>query len=104
MNRATLRTIIILVSLLFLDIEAAHAGLIQKFRVFILQEFPGYQWLYLSIALLSAGFLAYVVFTPVVIGKEKWAWLNVPDYQARRQSVSRISEILQEDKEAAQRS
>ena len=101
MKNGTLRIIIILVSLLFLNIEAAQAGLVQKIRVFIRHEFPDHQFMYIALGLVVLSFLSYVLFAPVLIGKEKWAWLNyssdnIPrhDYQSKRASIKKISNIL----------
>jgi hypothetical protein len=101
MKKGTLKTIIILVVLLFINIEAAHAGLIQKFKIYIRHEFSDYQLLYFAAGFLFLGFLSYIIFTPVFIGKEKWAWLsyysytpNRHDYQSKRVMVKKISGIL----------
>lgn len=101
MEKRTIKTIVILVSLLFLNIEAANAGLIHKFKLYIRHEFSDDQVFYLSAGLLFFGFLCYVIFTPVLIGKEKWAWLsyysynpNRHDYQSKRDVIKKISGIL----------
>jgi len=87
--------------MLFLNIEAAHAGLVYKLKVFISHEFPDYEFLYISAGLLVFGLLSYVIFTPLSIGKEKWMWYNYfstdakrHDYQSRREMVRKISVIL----------
>ena len=101
MKKGTLKTIIILVGLLFINIEAAQAGLVSKFKIYIRHEFPDYQLVYFVAGLLFFSLLSYVVFTPVVIGKQKWAWLkyytynpNRHDYQSKREMVQKISGIL----------
>src|SRR5688572_4885566 len=101
MKNKTLRVIIILVGLLFLNIEAAQAGLVHKLKIYINHEFPNYQFIYITITLLVLALLAYVIFAPVLIGKEKWAWLNYysyqpnrHDYQSKRVSIQKISGIL----------
>ena len=101
MKKGTLKTIIILIGLLFINIEAAQAGLIHKFKIYIRHEFPDYQLLYVTLGLLLFGFLSYIIFTPVLIGKQKWAWLtyysynpNRHDYQSKRVMVKKISGIL----------
>lgn len=101
MKKSTLKTIIILVSLLFINIEAAQAGLIHKFKLYIRHEFSDYQLLYFTAGLLVLGFLSYILFTPVFIGKEKWSWLsfysfdpNRHKYQAKRDVIKKISIIL----------
>lgn len=107
MKNRTLRIIMILVGLLFLNIEAAHAGLVQKIRSYILQEFPDHFLLgaVLIVVLLLTGFL-YIIFAPVLIGNEKWDWLNYysyqpgrHDYQNKRASIRKISGILNSSKE-----
>jgi hypothetical protein len=101
MNNRTFKVIIILVGLLFLNIEAAHAGLVHKLKVFITHEFPDYQFLYVTAGLFIFSILSYIIFTPVVIGKEKWMWYHYfsnsarrHDYQSKRALVKKISGIL----------
>jgi hypothetical protein len=101
MKKGTFRIIVILVSLLFVNIEAAQAGLIHKVRIYIRHEFSDYQLFYFLSALLFFGFLSYIIFTPVLIGKQKWAWLSYysytpgrHDYQSKRDVVKKISTIL----------
>ena len=101
MKKGTLKTIIILVALLFINIEAAQAGLIHKFKIYIRHEFSDYQLVYFVAGFLFFSFLSYIIFTPVLIGKEKWAWLsyysynpNRHDYQSKREMVQKISGIL----------
>jgi hypothetical protein len=102
MKNRTLRVIIILVSMLFINIEAAQAGLVHKFRIYIHQEFPDNQFLFITFSLLFIACLSYVLFAPVLINKQKWGWLNYysyqpgrQDYQSKRMSVKKISDILQ---------
>jgi hypothetical protein len=101
MKNTTVRVIIILVALLFLNIEAAHAGLVQKIKIYIRHEFPNDQLLFIVSSILFLGCLGYILFAPVLIGKEKWAWLNYysyqpnrHDYQNKRMSIKKISSIL----------
>lgn len=101
MKNTTLRVIIILVSLLFLNIEAAHAGLIHKLRIYISHELSPVQMYYICAVTLIIGFLAYVVFSPILIGNQKWAWHNYftfnpgrNSYQSKRHMVKKISVIL----------
>ncbi len=101
MEKKTLKVIVILVGLLFLNIEAAQAGLVHKFKLFIRTELSDSQLLYTIGALGLTGFLIYIIFSPVRIGHEKWSWLNYYTYNPRRQNyhnkrliVSRISGIL----------
>lgn len=104
MKKRTLKTIIILVSLLFINIEAAQAGLIHKFRVYIRHEFSATQLLYFIAGIAFLGFLSYIIFTPVLIGKQKWSWFTYysynpgrHDYQSKRDMVKKISGILKND-------
>src|SRR5947208_1026701 len=81
----TLRVIIILVALLFLNIEAAQAGLVYKIRVYFRHEFPDQHllaWSFVCICIVA--FLIYVVFASVLIGNQKWDWLNYYSYQPNR--------------------
>jgi len=101
MKKGTLRIIIILVGLLFVNIEAAQAGLVHKVKIYIRHEFSDDQFIYLVILSLFLGFLSYIIFTPVLIGKRKWAWLSYysyspsrHDYQSKRDMVKKISGIL----------
>ena len=101
MKKGTLKTIIILLGLLFVNIEAAQAGLIHKVKIYIRQEFSDYQLVYFICGILFFGFLSYIIFTPVLIGKQKWAWLsyysytpNRHDYQSKRDMIKKISGIL----------
>ena len=101
MNSRTFKVIVILVGLLFINIEAAQAGLIHKFKAIILHEFPDYQLVYLSLGLGAIGFFMYVLLTPVSIGSQKSVWLdyfpnnrNQSQYQNKKDLVKRISVIL----------
>ena len=101
MKSGTVRFIIILVAMLFLNIEAAQAGLVYKLKLYISHQFPDYDLLFVSGGLFVLGFFSYVLFAPVIIGNEKWAWLNYYYYQPRRNkysnkraSVRKISNIL----------
>jgi hypothetical protein len=101
MKKGTLRIIIILVSLLFVNIEAAQAGLVHKVKIYIRHEFSDYQLVYFISAMAIIGFLSYIIFTPVHIGKRKWAWLTYysysptrHDYQSKRDVVKKIAVIL----------
>lgn len=101
MPKGTIKTILILVSLLFLNIEAAHAGLVGKLKLYIHHEFSDLQLLYSLLCLTFFGFIAYVIFTPVLIGKQKWARLSYysyspsrRNYQSKKDSIRKIEEIL----------
>jgi hypothetical protein len=102
MTKSTIRFIFSLMAMLFLNIEAAQAGLISRFRVFLNREFPDYQFPWLLALMMLAGLLLYGLFAPVPIGKEKRVWLHIWHFQSKRQTyeqkralVSRISGVLQ---------
>ena len=101
MKSRTIKVIITLVALLFLNIEAAQAGLIHKLKIYIRHEFADFQLLYLVVGLLVTGFLGYIIFTPVLIGNQKWSWLNYSsfppsrnNYSSKKDSIAKISQIL----------
>jgi hypothetical protein len=104
MKKSTFRFIIILVGLLFINIEAAHAGLVHKIKIYINHEFSDFPIVYFMIGLLILSFLSYVIFSPILIGKERWAWFsyysynpNRHDYQSKRDMVKKISGILKNE-------
>ena len=101
MNSRTIRVIILLVSLLFLNIEAAQAGLVHKLKLYIRQELSQWELIYILSGMLLFGLLSYIIFTPVLIGSEKWAWYKYftfnpvrQKYQDKRHMVKKISGIL----------
>jgi hypothetical protein len=101
MKKSTFKFIVILVGMLFLNIEAAHAGLVYKLKALISHEFPDYGFVYLTAGLLIFGMLSYIIFTPVSIGKERLMWYHYfssdpgrHDYQSKRAMVKKISVIL----------
>jgi hypothetical protein len=101
MNNRTFKVIVILVGLLFLNIEAAQAGLIHKFKAIIMHELSDYQLIYISMGFAACGFLLYVMLTPVSIGNQKSVWLdyfpnnpNKSQFQNKKDLVKRISVIL----------
>jgi choline-glycine betaine transporter len=101
MKNKTVRIIVILLCLLFLNIEAAHAGLIQKFKSQVLHEFSDFQLFYLIFGLSIIGFLSYVIFTPISIGKEKLPWykwstfsINRHNFNNKRIVIKKIAIIL----------
>jgi hypothetical protein len=107
MNRRVLKVILVLVSMLFLNIEAAHAGLVTKLRLYIQAEFPPQHLLFLTFGLFSLGLFAYVVFTPLRINNERLTWLNYfasgtdkNSMRHKRLFVKRTSDILLEKKAA----
>lgn len=105
MKNKTFRTIIILVGLLFINIEAANAGLIHRFKAYIRHELSDYQIFYSLLFILALSFIGYVIFTPVLIGKEKWGFLSyysynptAKSYHNKRLLVRKISDILKNER------
>ena len=99
MKRSTIKTIIILVALLFINIEAANAGLISKLKLYIHHEFSMTELFYYSLGLITLSFVSYVIAAPVSIGREKASWMNYYrysplKYQYKRETVRKITEIL----------
>jgi hypothetical protein len=100
MKNRTVRIIIVLVSLLFMNIEAAHAGLIHKFRLYITHEFPDWQLIFFSAGVFTAAFLTYVLAVPVSIGRGRRIWFTdvdidpVRNFGEKKKTVRRISGIL----------
>ncbi|MCC6369648.1 MAG: hypothetical protein IT236_01445 [Bacteroidia bacterium] len=101
MSNRTFKTILFLVGLLFLNIEAAKAGLLNRFKYFIHSEFNNEQLAFLSIGFVLLAGLLYVMFAPVAIGNQKSIWLDYSPkahkggtYQSKRDQVKRISLVL----------
>ena len=98
MSKTTVRTIVILVSLLFLNIEAAQAGLLTKLRLLIRAEIPESSLAVLCLAIASAVFLVYVIFSPVPINGRHRSFRglpgSVPGFSERRDTVRRIASRL----------
>ena len=101
MKNKTLRVIIILVGLLVLNIEAAHAGITHKFKVFISHELSDFQLLYVSCGVLSLSLLGYIIFMPAFKDKGNFAGnsgyfqnYNLHTYQKRRIRIKKIAQIL----------
>ncbi len=101
MKNKTFKISIFLICLLFINIEAAQAGLIQKFKIQVLNDFSEYQLFYLIGSTVVFIFFIYVVFTPISIGKDKFIWykldtfaLNRHNYQSKRIVIKKISTIL----------
>lgn len=101
MKNRTIKIIITLVGMLFLNIEAAHAGLLGKFKVYIHHEFSDLQLFYTLLFTSLFAFIVYVIFTPVVIDKRKWAMLSYYSYkpsrhnfQSKKDTIRKIEEIL----------
>jgi len=99
MKNRTFKVIVILVGLLFLNIEAAHAGLVQKFKLYIGHEFPGYQPVYIIASILSVSLLSYIILTPMPFketGKLGGGYYPQQTFQNKRSRVKKISAILKE--------
>ena len=104
MKNRIVRIIIILVASLFLNIEAANAGLTHKLNLYIRHGLSDPQWFLMVFGLCAFAFLAYVVAAPVAIGKHKSPWLGYysinpgkHSYQNKREMVRKISSILKEE-------
>jgi hypothetical protein len=101
MSNVTIKVIVTLVSLLFLNIEAAQAGLITRLKGIIRTDFPESHLIMILVAIVVLGFLLYVIFTPLAIGSEKWNWYRYFSYNPyrhryheRRAVVKRIADTL----------
>ncbi len=99
MNSRTVKVILILVGLLFANIEAAHAGLIHKLKLYIHHEFTDWQFLLALAGTLLFGFLTYIIATPVSIGKQKLIWLtsfsyNKGSFDSKRKFITKAGNIL----------
>jgi len=84
---------------LFINIEAAHAGLVQKFKLYIGHEFPGLQFIYIVGAVLTIAFLLYVIFVPAFKESAKIAgngYYTHNTYQDKRNNIKKISDILRD--------
>jgi len=96
MKRGTIKIIFILISLLFLNIEAAQAGLVHKFKVYVVKEFSAWELFYTFGAIFTISALTYIIHKPAFkeektkIGKEK----PVQGFQERKTQVKKISNIL----------
>lgn len=101
MSKATVKLISLMLSLLFINIEAAQAGLIRRFRVFLHAEFPDSHFGVWILTAFLFTFLAYVVFSPLKIGSERWNWLkmyrynpNTLSFKKKRQTITAIANTL----------
>ena len=107
MSNRTFKVIVFLVILLFINIEAAQAGLVHRLKLFIQNEFSDFQLFYISGGTLVVAVLLCIIAMPVHIGKEKRIWFTdidvsgAHDYRSRRMAVKRISNILTSPSTAA---
>jgi hypothetical protein len=101
MKNRTVRVIVILVGLLVLNIEAAHAGITHKVKAFINHELSDFQLMYVSFGLLSAGFLGYVIFMPAFKDKSRnngnttyFQNYSFHTFYHKKKRIKKISQIL----------
>lgn len=98
MKNRTIRVIIILVGLLILNIEAAHAGITHKVKILINSEFTDFQLFYVFGGGLALGSLAYIIFTPAFkdAGKNSDSLFRAYNhsYGERRLKIKKIGNIL----------
>jgi hypothetical protein len=98
MSKSTFRVIVLLVSLLFLNIEAAQAGLLGKVRLFINSEFSHSHLIALCIVTGIASFVVYVIFSPVPMNGRHHSFRGLPGsvqgFDEKRAAVRRIAERL----------
>ena len=106
MSKRVLKVILVLVSMLFLNIEAAQAGLVHKLKLYIQSEFPPHQLALILFVAFTVGAFCYIVFTPLSINNERWSWYNYFSFEAEKSSyrnkralVKRISGILSQGKQ-----
>ena len=107
MNKRVLKVILVLVSMLFLNIEAAQAGLVNKLKLYIQAEFPPHQLALILFIIFTVSAFCYIIFTPLSINNERWSWYNYFSFQPQNRTyrnkrvlVKRISTILTQRKEA----
>lgn len=101
MNKRLLKTILVLVSMLFLNIEAAHAGLVGRLKLYIQSELPTHYLWCVAVATAFMAMLVYVIFTPISINNQKWSWYNYFSFQPGRSSygtkrllIKKITKLL----------
>ena len=104
MNKRLVKLILVLVSMLFLNIEAAQAGLVTRLRLYISSEVPPHQLMFTLICLSVVFIFAYIIFTPLHINNERWPWYNYFSFQPESTSfrkkkmvVKRIRAVLKEN-------
>lgn len=103
MTKKSIKTILFLPAMLFANIEAAHAGLVHKLKLYIHNEFETWQFLLIIGLLLFTSLLTYIIITPVVIGKQKLIFLGSfthqkDSFQSKRKFVSKTGQILSNTK------
>src|SRR5690606_29877242 len=107
MSRRLIKTILVLVSMLFLNIEATQAGLLGKLRLYIAAEMPPWQLAFITCGTLGLLFFLFVIFTPLQINDQRWSWYNYFTYHPeksgfanKKQAVGKISRILAQKRKA----
>lgn len=102
MNRRLVKIIIALVSLLFLNIEAAHAGLTIKLKDYIGSGLSPFEIASGFILTAGALFLLYVIFTPLRINNQRLSWYSYFTFTAKdsvrekRKLIEHINGVLRE--------
>lgn len=103
MTKKSIKIIVLLVTMLFANIEAAHAGLVHKLKLYIHHEFATWQFVLILCALMLLSFISYIVLTPVSIGKQKLILLTSfsftkDSFDAKRKFVTKTGNILSNTK------
>ena len=103
MSKKSIKTILLLLAMLFVNIEAAHAGLIHKLKLFIHHEFETWQFILILGSISCLSFLTYIVLTPVAIGKQKLIMLTSftfkkGSFDSKRKFVVKTGQILNNHK------
>lgn len=101
MKNKTLRVIVILIGLLILNIEAAHAGITHKVKTLITNELTDFQLFYMGGGALSLALLGYIIFMPAFKEKGRSTLSGIApeaydrhSFHARRNRVRKITHIL----------
>jgi len=102
MSKRLIRFIAILVSLLFINIEAAQAGLVHRLRLYIKAEMSSEELFFSSLAFLLGTFVLYVIFTPLRINNQRLGWYTYFTFttretvRERRTLIKRINGLLRD--------
>lgn len=99
MKNRTVRVIVILVGMLILNIEAAHAGITHRVKVLIRHEFTDFQLFYVLGGGLALGLLSYIIFTPAFKdagrkGENYFRTYGSESYGSKRLRIKKIEQIL----------
>jgi len=103
MTKKSFKIFVLLVAMLFANIEAAHAGLVHKLKLYIHHEFATWQFVLVLAGLMLFSFLAYIIITPVSIGKQKLIFLTSfsftkASFDSKRKFVAKTGNILNNNK------